>query len=373
MRVVIIGGLHHNTLGVVRSVGSRLEKRSLYVLLVGHNIPLSNYIAASRYVEKSQVFILSDYTEIVDMLKKLETQEKTVVISCADKATEVIIKAKENLKEKYYLPDTTIDIDWLLDKENQDVVAAECGLNIPSSGVVSKGNQLTWDKFPCILKPLKSTIGSGKSDIRIADNLHELNEALITVGAERIQIQEYIEKKFEFQLIGCSLKHGEIILIPGYTRIIRQPRNTNTGYLEFAPIEDFSFDEEAVSNFIKKIGYSGLFSIEFIRGIDNKDYFLEINMRNDGNAYCVFSAGVNLPYIWCSACVQDSISENEITVVKKCVRFIPDFNDFLLGVRAVGIFKWISEFFLAESHSIYNKKDMKPFFTKLLSYLSRRK
>ena len=37
----------------------------------------------------------------------------------------------------------------------------------------------------------------------------------------------------------------------------------------------------------------------FVRDNEGNDYFLEINMRNDGNAYCVTSAGVNLPYIWC--------------------------------------------------------------------------
>ena len=50
----------------------------------------------------------------------------------------------------------------------------------------------------------------------------------------------------EFQLIGCSLDGGETIIIPGYTRILRQPRNTNTGYLEYSPIEGLDYDSEAV-------------------------------------------------------------------------------------------------------------------------------
>ncbi len=49
-----------------------------------------------------------------------------------------------------------------------------------------------------------------------------------------MQIQEYIEKKMEFQLIGCSLEKGEKIIIPGFTQIIRQPDNTNTGYLRYS-------------------------------------------------------------------------------------------------------------------------------------------
>lgn len=130
----------------------------------------------------------------------------------------------------------------------------------------------------------------------------------------------------EFQLIGCSLDGGETIIIPGYTRILRQPRNTNTGYLEYSPIEGLDYDSEAVHEFIRKIGYSGLFSVEFIRDENNKDYFLEINMRNDGNAYCVKSAGVNLPFIWCYYSVFGQLPNLPMTF-SNSIRFIPDFND----------------------------------------------
>lgn len=40
-----------------------------------------------------------------------------------------------------------------------------------------------------------------------------------------------------------------------------------------------------VRYFIRDLGYSGLFSLEFIRDKSGKDYFMELNMRNDGNAY----------------------------------------------------------------------------------------
>lgn len=47
-----------------------------------------------------------------------------------------------------------------------------------------------------------------------------MDETLLNIEAETIQLQEYIEKEFEFQLIGCSLDAGDIVLIPGYTQII---------------------------------------------------------------------------------------------------------------------------------------------------------
>lgn len=113
-----------------------------------------------------------------------------------------------------------------------------------------------------------------------------------------IVIQEYIEKEIEFQLIGCSLNSGETIIVPGVSIILRQPSNTNTGFLKYVSLKEFQYSGiENCKQFIKTIGYSGLFSMEFLRGKDGKDYFMEINMRNDGNAICVTAAGVNLPYM----------------------------------------------------------------------------
>lgn len=48
-------------------------------------------------------------------------------------------------------------------------------------------------------------------------------------------------------------------------------------------IESLNINLSKVNDFIKRIGYSGLFSVEFLRGQDGNNYFLEINMRNDGN------------------------------------------------------------------------------------------
>lgn len=175
----------------------------------------------------------------------------------------------------------------------------------------------------------------------------------------------------EFQLIGCSLNAGEKIIIPGYTDIIRQPDNTNTGYLKYSPITGFPYNSVAVEKFIRAIGYSGLFSLEFIRDEQDTDFFLEINMRNDGNAYCVKSAGVNLPYIWYYYMSNGKLPDSEPLTFTKPVMFIQDFNDFTRGVKSAGVFGWIKQFFRAESHSIWNKDYMGPFWTQFGLYVKK--
>ena len=264
------------------------------------------------------------------------------------------------MSERYYVPDAQYSIAELMKKEVQGQIALSCGLRIPDGIIVHPGTDFVWDKYPCITKPGKSVQGKGKADIHVAANQDELRTCLREIEADEVQIQEYIKKKMEFQLIGCSLNNGDMIFIPGFTSIIRQPMNTNTGYLQYSPIQQLQYNQEAVKKFIRKTGYSGLFSVEFLRDENDNDYFLEMNMRNDGNAYCVKSAGVNLPYLWCYYQVNNVLPQESLEA-KESVYFIPDFLDMKAGIKRVGIIKWIAQFFGAKSHSLYNTKDMKPF------------
>lgn len=370
--VAVIGGAHHNTLGVIRSLGEQgISKENIHVLLIGDHITNRNIISTSKYVLTQNVSHDKSYNKIIEWLTKLsEDGKKRVVVCCSDGASEVVISNKQKLSDSFYLPSSKTDISRLMEKNVQDAIAISCGLHVPQSTVITRGSKFEWNRFPCITKPLKSVIGAGKYDICIASSYSELKSELGKIEAAEVQIQEFISKKMEFQLIGCSLNGGKTIIIPGYTRILRQPRNTNTGYLEYSPIEGLDYDSEAVNGFIRKIGYSGLFSIEFIRDENNTDYFLEINMRNDGNAYCVKSAGVNLPFIWCYYSVFGQLPDLSLSF-SNSIRFIPDFNDLKVALSQKCTLKWVAEFIKAESHSIFNSKDIGPFFVEIVNQIKR--
>lgn len=366
LNVVIIGGLHHNTLGVIRSLGETSHASvNMKVLLVGKGIHKRNIISESRYIKREDIgYVVSD-EEIYDWLvEQAKDCVRRVIICCSDGSAEAVISHSHELNKWYDTPKTNYSITELMSKEVQSRIATECGLCIPQSKLISSNSNPNWTIFPCITKPEKSVQGKGKADIRISVSKEELQNTLETTDAEYVQVQEYISKKLEYQLIGCSLDAGKIIIIPGYTDIIRQPKNTNTGYLLFSPIQNFQYNKSSIDRFIKTIGYSGLFSIEFLRDGNGKDYFLEINLRNDGNAYCVKTAGVNLPYIWSYYQTYKTVPECPMNVNSE-VYFIPDFLDMKMGIHAVGLRKWIEQFLRAQSHSLYNKKDMRPFYFEL--------
>ncbi|MCH1940711.1 hypothetical protein [Holdemania massiliensis] len=362
MCVVVIGGLHHNTLGVVRSLGeAKIHSESITLILSGAKIDEDNMICKSKYLKKSPVFIVPNDSAIIPVLESLaEDQKKRIVICCSDGSAEVVMRNYDKLKTDYFTPSCSLDIGNLMDKQYQNKIAVASGFSVPVSDVIDKHDVDIWNIYPCITKPVKSVMGGGKADIHISDSKEDLFNALNYTKTQYVQIQQFIKKKMEFQLIGCSLNGGEEIIIPGFTKIIRQPDNTNTGYLKYSPISELKYNRMAVNTFIKTIGYSGLFSLEFIRDEHGQDFFLEINMRNDGNAYCVKSAGVNLPYVWCYSQAYGEIPKTK-TSFKKSIYFMPEFFDIKRGIKEVGVFKWIAQFFLSKSHAVFNWKDMKPF------------
>jgi len=296
-RPIIIGGNHHNTLGVIRALGYK-GITSLVVLVTEEEKP---YVSYSKYIDSC--VLLRNSQDVVPFLLEYQKdiQGKQVVLSCADFATAELDKHYDELEKYYYLPTSHKQgrCNHYMNKEEMSRLAVSKGMKAPKSWTIEPKTQINISevKFPCIAKPLVSIFGS-KLEIQILRNKEELLSYLDEYKDHRFFLQEFIEKDFEYQLIGCSLRNGEEVIIPGYSKCIRPCQGTNTGFLEYKAFGGFLCNLQACANFIKEIGYQGLFSMEFIRDKKGVDYFLEINMRNDGNAICVTGAGVNLPFIY---------------------------------------------------------------------------
>lgn len=373
-KVIIIGVGHHNTLGVIRSLGEAGLKQQIVLLMISKK---RNFVCYSKYVSKKNVYLILDTSQIVNVLlniAKTET-EKPVIISCADKYAKIIDENSDILANYYVLPNAGGKgrIIFFQHKEEQFKLAELCGMTIPNNFLLCKGSELEIKRrdlsFPCIIKPLNSCLGS-KADIKVCNNESELITAIMT-SHSLIRIEEYINKIMEFQLIGCALSNT--IIIPGYTSIIRQPKNTNTGYLKYSPITDGVISEillEKARSFVSAIGYQGLFSMEFIRDTNGEDFFLEINLRNDGNAYSVTAAGVNLPFIWYkyAGTTQQVI---ETTIIENGIYWMPEFND-ICNVKHIGFWKWLKDFCGSNAYAVFDFKDMAPFISKLFDKLFSR-
>ena len=358
--IIVIGGNHHNTLAILRSLG---EKGVKSLLIVVSKDP-KPYIGYSKYIQEMRVVKTVD--EIASAMYSLHrSSEKAVVIACADSISSYLDSNRNKLIKDFILPGSEEEgkITRLMNKNSMMQLAIDCGIAVPQSWIVYPAKpEISSVSYPCIIKPLVSKNGS-KSDIAICENKVELENYLTYCHCEELQIQAYITKEIEFQLIGCSLNGGEQVIIPGASIILRQPKNTNTGFLRYVPIREFSYDRERCVDFIRKTGYSGLFSLEFIRDKGGTDYFMEINFRNDGNSICVTASGMNLPYIWYLYNSGNPIDKELCFESMKEVLVMPEFNDIGNAIhRRITWSKWLNDVNRTDRFMEFSKRDQTPFW-----------
>ena len=362
--VIVIGGGHHNTLGVVRALGER--GYGINLITIGKK--RDHYVSYSRYVTNHHALkhVNDLTTHLLSKDLRVDTK-KQIVISCADIVTEHLNLNYDRLACFYILPGCTEQgkIVSLMDKTTMIEMAGKRNLKAPNVWRLPQDRENV--TFPCITKAYVSSHG-GKADVKVIRKQEDF-DAFWAACEDEIFVQPFIEKKEEVQFIGCSLRGGEEVIIPGMTHILRSQPNTNTGFLEYGPIDPFYEDTvERSKQYIRDCGYSGLFSIEFIRSNNDEIFFLEINFRNDGNAWCVTAAGVNLPVIWVKA-NREKDYKDEIHNVKKII-VMPEYQDFKLVLqRKVKLGRWLKDVRRTDAFLDWNKNDMKPFFCFILNKL----
>ena len=297
-RALVIGGDHHNTLGVVESLGQKGIRP--YVILF---TPCRKcYVPHSKYVESG--WNCSEENELIACITSNfnDRVNKTVIIATNDIVADILDRHFDEIKDISYVPTVKPagDLNRTISKEHMSHLAKEVGLNVPQTWILEDGKIPPSINYPVITKAISSVQGT-KDNIKVCYTVDDLESFIRHQQAcSVIQIQKFIEKEFEFQLLGVSLNAGEEVFIPGRTHIDRPKGLDNTFFLWFDKVESSlqPLVEKAIA-FVRKTGYSGPFSIEFLRDkTTGTDYFTEMNFRNDGNAYVVTAAGTNIPYIY---------------------------------------------------------------------------
>lgn len=366
--VFLIGGCHHNILGVIRSLGEK-GVRSNVIIETLENRP---YVVYSKYIKEKWI-VRNEQAVFETLLQEAKRYtEKPVVIACADNLSSLLDLHHDELSKYYLLPGAKEQgrITRLMDKEVMSELACKVGFLVPQSIATDTTTDEEIDiPKPWIIKPLVSKNGC-KADIQRIYSDEEWKEYK-SKHLTRAQVQQLIDKDFEYQLIGLSLDSGKEVIIPGVSHVIRPQANTNTGFLRYEPLsESYLVMVETCKKFLLETGYSGLFSMEFLRGKDGKDYFMEINFRNDGNSICVTVAGVNLPYIWYQSHM--SLSRIENISVDKTVYVMPEFADLgLVAHHELGFCEWLRDVRRTDRFMEYDKNDKRPFWQLVGEFISR--
>lgn len=351
-RIIVIGSAHHNTLGMLRSLGFAGFKVDL--ILIGHR---KKFVSKSRYVNR--LFVFSDFNELrqhLDANYRNETQ-KTIIISCTDAVASFLDQRYEELKHRFdfFNSGDTGRITAYMNKEYQVRLAKEVGLQIPQSYVYN--GEINSSIFPCLLKPLCSS--KGGKQVVICQNEVELLEGISSFKKNiEVLVQKFIKREHEIVVLGLSV-NGRII-IPGY---ILKHRDFDGGTLYSSVKSICSLSRGLIKrceDMINKLNYEGLFGIELIF-CKGTYYFIEVNLRNDATTYALTKAGVNLPELYIKAKSEKiHISENfAISEIKSIV----EFNDFKHRKDfGISIFQWLREYFGASCKYYFNWRDPMPFF-----------
>ena len=370
-KILIIGGNHQNPLGVIEALGQKGLRP--YVIINCSN--RSSFVLKSKYIQKGWICTTDDETVNCILKNFCNTSDKTVVITCNDNMASLLSDHYDKFKDFLIIPGINRQgavSEWM-DKEKMSEAAESIGLSIPKSWLVSKNNMPSDIEFPCVTKSLTS-VKNGKSEFTICNNQKELNDFVATQAhSGTIQVQQFIDKEFEFQYLGCSLNGGEEIIIPGRTHIDVTTHFNNLTFLRYQK-DKVVADSETLSkteDFIRMTGYSGLFSVEFMHGKDGKDYFLEMNFRNDGNGIVVTASGTNLPYIWYLYNTGgDYVSEIKKSVVKETYS-VPEDSYFISMLQGDMTYReWRRNMKKANCYLSYFKGDTKPFWA--LMWLQKR-
>lgn len=362
---IVIGDSLHNTYGLIRSLGECGIEFYFLCLSNAEYDPIGH----SRYVKRKKFFRLTSISEIMCILENLKTISGNKYIICtSDPLATWVDEHEEQLSQYFITPCRGGKIGNLFNKKEQCILAEEYGFDVPKSVIYIKDKQFDYDKitYPVFIKPLVSSEGF-KGDITVCHTQVELQSALEkATHTTSFIIQEYIEDGFDLDCIGVRTDK-ETIVACALRKYRDYPDKYGAGsYFFVDKPERYGVDVKAIELFLIKSGYYGPFSVEFIHS-DSKNYFMEVNFRNDGLAYGATCAGLNLYELY----IKSGIFKKDTL---KTVTLMNVYFDYALWktTKKMSFFKWFKQFVTADGWLDITFRDPMPFLWRPIGFVLRR-
>lgn len=365
-KIIILGNDHTNTLGLVQTLG----REGYYMIACMWGIK-TNLVESSKYCNEIYTGKTpQDCIERIIMLPELENCVVPIIAACDDAAL-ILEKNKEKLSGRFLFEHTTssYSIQELVEKELQVKLATETKFNTPKSWTLNLPGDIPRNIiFPCIVKPLISSQGT-KSDIHICHNEEELEKKLKSLKVTtKVIIQQYINRDYEISILGCGLRNGNTVIPCVENKLTLYPKYVGLECLaEIQPLVNTEIID-SIKMLIKLIGYVGPFSVEMMHcKTDDKFYFTEINLRNDGANSFVYKYGVNLPLIH----IKDLIGE-EVSLDFKTSPgyYIWDFHHFLSLIHCdISLKDWYKELKMSNGFLTLFSEDKSPFYKQYTNWI----
>lgn len=358
-RHIVLCGDNLNALSIVRSLGE-VGIEPIVIMLKGNPIHL---VAKSRYV--GQVIATSSFDESWDtLLTFADPQCKPFVYTSDDDHQSLLDMHYDELKDGFYFFNAGQKgrITYFMDKDKICAAAQECGFAIANGEVLQRGELPKSLHYPVITKTLNPCDSGWKRDVGIYNNADELAEAYTQMISKTLLVQEYIEKKNELSMQGFSIDGGAIVYLPFKRQYFRFTKTSYGSYCYYRTYDDPDL-RQRITQLIRNIGFSGNFEIEFIEKTDGSLVFLEINFRHALSNYASTTGGINLPYEWAKATLSHTVEGLKPT--KDYFTALFESKDYASFVQTgkISLFRWLKDFFAADSYYLLNRRDMRPVFS----------
>lgn len=365
-KIIILGKDGYNALGLLRQLNS-----------VAHVIFLLNGSSKLCAVKSRYCKELHKVKNLEDGLAWLIDNfaneiHKPFLITTGDIEAEFVDQNSEKLRHFFYLTGTKEPglLTKVLDKNYMNSIATRCGFLIPKSIKCQWDTDISQVKYPCLLKPDKNHRNHEKEfKTKRCDNVEELKNVLAGVEKESVFVlQNYIPKQYDALVYGCRTMSGQVI-IPG--ALLKDRWDGGDGSHGFlTPDVPQSINMNAIKEFLNEINYSGLFSVEFGL-LEDKAFFYEFNLRNDGTSNYFCQAGCNLPLIW----IMDTLGMDYTNISQRLDGyhdFIAIADDFInVTSKKITFHQWRVDTKKATVFRLYDKKDNAPFFYNIFIIMLR--
>lgn len=316
-KVVIIGHGYTSRLGIIRSL-AEIGCEIIVIAMVYHG-RFGRFIrfdggkpvdCCSKYVDKFFFCSANSEKDLINILltKCADPDQKTIIIPDSDFSAAVVDKYQEELKSRFLFPHinyTVGAVEKWMNKDKQKVLAKEIGIPVANGIIVHVSPEgfviPPAVRYPCFTKPL-ATIKGGKRLLRRCDNEVELRTALSEMGHffdADVLIEDFKQIDNEYAVLGVSDGHN--VIIPAVIKFVVNSKShfgiAREGVV--MPIDGFENVIAAFQQLVRKIGFCGLFDIDFYDS-GGILYFGELNLRYGGSGYAVTRVGANLPALFVS-------------------------------------------------------------------------
>lgn len=355
-KVIIWGADDVNTLGLVREMG---ESGVDFLFLRKGKAQAASQ---SCYVTESHEVSTNDeaLSYLIETYKCAD--RKPIIITSGDGISAFINNNKDILEPYFIIPgcDTKGTVEKYTDKNTMVELARRTGIVCPDSRFVKWDSSLDGIVYPCIIKPSHQT-GNHYNEFkfRICNNVAQLQKLLKNVRHEsEFIVQSYIKAQEEVVVVGARMWDGKTILSGAIIRDRLTCGVSGHGYVT-SNIPS-TIDVAKIELYLEKIGYHGLFSFEY--GImDEKAYFYEVNLRNDGTTHCFYNAGakLTLSYVYSSMGLDYSSINSTVTEDAWFIDELYDFHNVLEG--RISYKRWKQDIKQASIYRYYDKNDIEPY------------